>query len=104
VSREVQRRGGRRDDDVLVSDRARERAAAALRASFRHGRLDAHELEQRTAAAFAARTRAQLRAVTGDLPRRRRRPRPVWQWPAVPLLVLVRATRSRRRRSRGGRR
>jgi hypothetical protein len=102
---EVERRRPRRDDEVLVSDRARERATAALRASFERGRFDAEELERRTADVLSARTRADLRRVTGDLPRRRpsqrrRRPVPVWQWPAMPFVLLGRAVRRRRRRRR----
>ena len=58
---------------VLVSDEAREQAARQLARAYAKGRLDGGELEQRMEGAWAARTRADLRAITHDLPRRRRR-------------------------------
>ena len=67
----------RRGRHLLVSDDARERAAARLGRAYRRGRLSAEELEQRVERAYAARTRGELQAVTHDLPGRRAR-RPRW--------------------------
>ena len=50
------------------SDEARERAAEALRAHYAEGRLDDAELERRVELAYAARTRADLKALFRDLP------------------------------------
>lgn len=77
---------------LLVSDDARERAVRRLGRAFARGRLAADELEQRVERAYAARTRGELQAVTGDLPRRRRRWR--WRW----LLMPWKWSRGRRRR------
>ncbi len=84
---------------VLVSDEARERAARRLARAYAKGRIDASELEQRMEGAWSARTRADLEAVTHDLPRRRRAV-PVWQLPIYPLVLLVRVGRARVRRLR----
>lgn len=65
-----------RAGDVLVSDRARFSVAARLGRAYERGRLGEHELEERLERALAARTRAHLRDVTADLPRRRRRAGP----------------------------
>ena len=70
-------------DQLLVSDQARERAAATLRRAYRQGRLDEQQLELRLEHLWVARTRADLRALTNDLPRpgRRRRARLIpWRW------------------------
>jgi len=85
---------------TLVSDEARERAARRLARAYAKGRIDVGELERRTEAAWSARTRADLEAVTHDLPRRRPRPVPVWQLPIFPLVLLVRAGRARFERRR----
>lgn len=58
-----------------ASDDDRERAVRALREHFAAGRLSSAELEERVAAAYSARERTELRALTRDLPldlRRRR--------------------------------
>jgi hypothetical protein len=52
-----------------ASDDDRERTLRHLRRAFTAGRLDAHELEERAGAAARARDRAELRALTIDLPR-----------------------------------
>lgn len=53
---------------MRVSDRDRERATARLRDSFAEGRLTRAELDERITAALNARTVADLRHVTADLP------------------------------------
>jgi len=57
--------------ELRVSDAAREQVVERLGRSYRRGRLESGELEQRVAVALAATTRGELRAVTSDLPRRR---------------------------------
>lgn len=90
-----------RDGDVLVSDASRARVAAHLGRAFERGRFDNEELESRLDRALAARTRAELRDVTADLPRRPRRRvgpfRGTW-------LLLRRMTRRTRFALRGLRR
>ncbi|HWI71193.1 MAG TPA: DUF1707 domain-containing protein [Baekduia sp.] len=56
------------DVDLRASDDERQAAVDRLAAHYRAGRLDADELEERTAAANAARTRAELSALEADLP------------------------------------
>jgi uncharacterized protein DUF1707 len=58
------------DEDVRVGDVEREAAISALEEHCRAGRLGMDELLERSAAAYAARTRAELAALTGDLPGR----------------------------------
>jgi hypothetical protein len=53
---------------VRASDAEREQTVALLQRSFADGRLTQAELEERASAAYAARTRAQLRDLTADLP------------------------------------
>ena len=53
---------------VRASDCEREQTVALLQRSFADGRLTQAELEERAGAAYAARTRAQLRDLTADLP------------------------------------
>jgi hypothetical protein len=53
---------------LRASDGERERVAAKLEREFAAGRLSTAELEQRAVLAQAARTRAQLRELTADLP------------------------------------
>lgn len=76
------------DLDVRVGDEERAAVVDRLAAHFRAGRIDEEELEERTAAANAARTRGDLVALEADLPeapkpvdlaaqRRRRRERVV---------------------------
>jgi hypothetical protein len=81
-SRGVSRRGvsGRRADgpqvlaqpqpsgSVLASDADRDKAVSTLTAAFAQGRLTAQELDVRAGAALAARTLAELAALTADLP------------------------------------
>jgi len=62
---------------VRASDAEREQTVALLQRDFADGRLTQAELEERAGAAYAARTRAQLRDLTADLPAaERQRPRP----------------------------
>jgi Domain of unknown function (DUF1707) len=60
---------------VRASDAEREQAVALLQRGFADGRLALAELEERAAAAYAARTRAQLRDLTADLPADQQLPR-----------------------------
>ena len=53
---------------VRASDGERDQVVALLQRHFADGRLTQAELEERAGAAFAARTRDQLRALTADLP------------------------------------
>ena len=53
---------------VRASDAEREQTGALLQRSFADGRLTQAELEERAGAAYAARTTAQLRHLTTDLP------------------------------------
>lgn len=85
---------------TLVSDAARESATRRLARAYAKGRIDAAELEDRTEGAWSARTRADLQAVTHDLPRRRPGAVPAWQVPIFPLILLVRMGRARLRRRR----
>ncbi len=61
---------------VRASDAEREQTVALLQRSFADGRLALAELEERAGAAYAARTRAQLRELTTDLPMQQQPPRP----------------------------
>ena len=54
--------------NVRVSDTDREAVAAQLREHYAQGRLSLDELNERLDRAFASRTRADLDAVTSDLP------------------------------------
>ena len=58
--------------DLRASDAERERAITELRGHASEGRLTVDELAERTDAALAARTRAELTAITADLPRTKR--------------------------------
>jgi hypothetical protein len=53
---------------IRTSDAERERVVSKLQREFAAGRLTMAELEQRVAAAQAARTSEQLSTVTADLP------------------------------------
>lgn len=53
---------------VRASDSEREQAAELLRAGYADGRLTRDELDERLAAAYVAKTRADLRGLTIDLP------------------------------------
>ena len=56
------------DEDVRVGDADRAQVISVLEGHCRAGRLGMDELLERSAAAYAARTRAELAALTGDLP------------------------------------
>jgi hypothetical protein len=66
-----------------ASDAEREQTVALLQRSFTDGRLTQAELEERAGAAYQARTTAQLRDLTADLP-------PAEQQPPRPCMVLDR--------------
>jgi hypothetical protein len=53
---------------VRASDAERDQAAEILRTGYAEGRLSRNELNERLAAAYAAKTRADLHDVTSDLP------------------------------------
>jgi len=53
---------------VRASDAERDQAAEILRAGYAEGRLSRDELDERIAAAYAAKTRADLSGLTTDLP------------------------------------
>src|SRR3954447_2292566 len=53
---------------VRASDTERERTVASLHRAYAAGRLSVGELERRVARAYAATWRAELRALTRDLP------------------------------------
>jgi hypothetical protein len=56
------------NDHIRVSDADREQVADRLREHFAEGRLSADELDDRIAATLSAKTFAELRRVTKDLP------------------------------------
>jgi hypothetical protein len=56
------------DRPMLASDKERDSVVDVLRDAYTEGRLTLEEFEERTAAAYAARTWAHLRELTGDLP------------------------------------
>jgi Domain of unknown function (DUF1707) len=56
------------DRPMRASDQERESVVAVLRDAFTDGRLTFEEFEDRTAAAYAAKTWAELRELTSDLP------------------------------------
>lgn len=63
---------------VRAGDADREHAAEQLRTAVAEGRLDLAELDERLTAVYAARTQAELAAVTADLPAQRKPdPRPL---------------------------
>ena len=74
---------------VRASDGERERAAQTLAHHYALGRLTRDELEERAAAVWAARTSAQLRAVTRDLPGRAPDTRPAVELDTRLLIVLL---------------
>ena len=53
---------------IRASDGERDQVVAVLQRHFADGRLTQAELEERAGAAFAARTREELRDLTADLP------------------------------------
>ncbi len=60
--------------DVRASDAEREHTVALLQHGFTDGRLTQAELEERAAAAYAARTTAELSDLTADLPATEQQP------------------------------
>ena len=56
------------NDHIRVSDADRERVAGQLRDQYAEGRLTADELDDRITATLSAKTVAELRRVTADLP------------------------------------
>ncbi|MFF2085965.1 DUF1707 domain-containing protein [Nocardia sp. NPDC058176] len=56
------------DDDLRVGNPERERAIALLNDAFAAGYLEIAEFEERSAVAYSARTRGELRAVLAQLP------------------------------------
>lgn len=60
--------GTPRDGQVRASDHERDEAVARLQRGFTDGRLSQAELTDRVGTALAARTRAELQALTADLP------------------------------------
>ena len=56
------------DRPIRASDQERESVVSVLRDAFADGRLTYEEFEERTAAAYAARTWTDLRELTADLP------------------------------------
>jgi Flp pilus assembly protein TadB len=93
-----------RRGSLRASDEDRERAIERLHRASTEGRIAAHELEQRVAAALKASTYSQLDATTADLPqagpngRRRRASRravatvmdhPVLLLAAIPVLIAL---------------
>jgi hypothetical protein len=89
----------RANGGVRVGDVERDRAAAVLGEHFSAGRLDRAELDTRVAAAFAARTEADLEALFTDLPGGARpielqhtsdvQPQPsAWRCSSLPLAII----------------
>ena len=56
------------DRPIRASDQERESVVSVLRDAFTDGRLTYDEFEERTAAAYAAKTWTELRELTSDLP------------------------------------
>jgi hypothetical protein len=56
------------DGAIRASDSDRESVVEILRDAYTEGRLDLVEFDERTTSAYAARTWAQLRELTSDLP------------------------------------
>jgi Domain of unknown function (DUF1707) len=78
------------DQAIRASDGERDQVVALLQRHFTDGRLAQAELEERVAAALAARTRDQLHALTADLPGADiRRARPTMVLDPVLLCVLL---------------
>ena len=90
------------DRPIRASDQERESVVDVLRDAFTEGRLTSDELEERTAAAYAAKTRGQLGELTLDLPVQpplgADLSRGSHARPALPGTAAVRAQRSRRHR------
>jgi hypothetical protein len=56
------------DASIRASDDDREKVVTVLREAYSEGRLTADEFDERTSAAYAARTWGELRELTADLP------------------------------------
>src|SRR5262249_60619254 len=56
------------DRPIRASDKERESVVDVLRDAYTDGRLTLDEFEERTSAAYASKTWADLRELTGDLP------------------------------------
>ena len=74
---------------VRASDAEREQTVALLQDGFADGRLTQAELEERVAAAYAARTTAELSELTADLPAREQPPRPGMVLDRRLLIILL---------------
>jgi Domain of unknown function (DUF1707) len=90
------------DRPIRASDQERESVVAVLRDAFTDGRLTFDEFEERTTAAYAAKTWTQLRELTSDLPAQpllgaglSHRPPTV---PSLPVQAAVGSRRTRRER------
>jgi adenylate cyclase len=91
-----------RRGELRVSDDARDRAARFVRRAYERGEIGLEELEDRSAHAYAARTRHELTAVVRDLSgyrgwRLARRRRAIW-FAAFPPLIWIRRLARRVRR------
>jgi hypothetical protein len=56
------------NDTLRAADRDREETVATLREHYAQGRLSLEEFDERSTAAYAARTLGELRPLTADLP------------------------------------
>ena len=80
---------------LRVSDAERQHVVDRLHRALAEGRLDLHEADERTAAAYAARYRDEFPALLADLPSEARDPgapadAPTWQDVATSLLWRIR--------------
>ena len=79
-------------EDLRASDAEREQTVNSLRAAAGEGRLSVEELDERTAAAYAAKTRGELAALCADLPPQPlRAQQPARSVPLVPGRVVFSA-------------
>jgi hypothetical protein len=74
---------------VRASDAEREQAVALLQRNFADGRLTQAELEERSSAAYAAQTRAQLRDLTAGLTAGQQQPPRSGMVPDQRLLIIL---------------
>jgi hypothetical protein len=70
-------------DHIRIGNADRERVVQQLNTAFSEGRLEVHELDERVTAAYAAKTVADLRPLTADLPGGVPIP-PAPRWPGEP--------------------
>jgi hypothetical protein len=87
-------------DRTRASDTERERVVEILRDAATHGRIAFEELDERSAAAYAAVTRSELAALIDDLPeakRERSTPPPSPRWEPVPRASSAPSSRPRYR-------